>query len=69
MALEIMEGGTMVANQFSAGQSVGNIFSTFTEIFGSAFTLISGNSALAIILAVAVGLPILGGIIALFKGR
>lgn len=44
-----------------------DIISTFTGAFSSFFTLITGNPALLLILCVAVGLPILGGVIALFK--
>lgn len=44
-----------------------DIISTFTSAFSSFFSLITGNPALLLILAAAVGLPILGGVIALFK--
>ena len=44
-----------------------DIISTFTSAFSSFFTVITENPALLLILCVAVGLPILGGVIALFK--
>lgn len=44
-----------------------DIISTFTSAFSSFFTLITGNPALMLILCAAVGLPILGGLMALFK--
>lgn len=44
-----------------------DIITTFTSAFTSFFSIITSNPALLMILAAAVGLPILGGVIALFK--
>lgn len=47
----------------------GGIVETFVSIFSSMFNVISENSALLMILAIAVGAPILGVVLSLFKGR
>lgn len=47
----------------------GGIVETFVSIFTSMFNVITENSALLMILAIAVGAPILGVVLSLFKGR
>ena len=47
--------------------AAGDILTEFTSVFSSMFTLITGNPALLIILCVAVGVPVVGAIMALFK--
>ena len=47
--------------------SAGDIITEFTTVFGDIFTMITTNPALLIILCVAVGVPVVGAIMALFK--
>lgn len=68
ISLDIDIGSVPDAATFSAETS-GGILDTFSSIFTSGFNIITGNSALLAILCVGVGLPILGGIISVFKGR
>lgn len=58
-----------VADASARSVDNGGILDTFSSIFTSGFNIITGNSALLAILCVAIGLPILGGIISVFKGR
>lgn len=48
--------------------SVG-LIDTFASAFTSAFNILTDNPALLLIVSVAVGVPILGAILALFRGR
>lgn len=45
------------------------IIDTFASVFSSIFSLISDNPALLLILVVAVGVPVVGAIFSLFRGR
>ena len=47
--------------------SAGDVLTEFSSVFSTMFTLITGNPALLIILCVAVGVPVVGAIMALFK--
>lgn len=49
--------------------SASDIITNFTSIFSNCFTVITGNPALVAILVTAVGAPILGAVISIFKGR
>lgn len=60
-------GGGGVARAASDGGS--SIIETFVSVFTSMFNVITENPALLAILCVAVGAPILGVVISLFKGR
>ena len=60
-------GGGGVAT-YAAGDGTG-IIETFVSVFTSMFNVITENPALLAILCVAVGAPILGVVISLFKGR
>lgn len=46
-----------------------DIITTFVSVFTSMFNVITENPALLVILCVAVGAPILGVVISIFKGR
>lgn len=61
-------GGGGVAT-YAAGDDSTTIISTFVSVFTSMFNVITENPALLAILCVAVGAPILGVVISLFKGR
>lgn len=45
------------------------LIDTFASAFSSGFNILTDNPALLLIVAVAVGVPILGAILALFRGR
>lgn len=61
--------GTIGDSGISAQTEGGSILETFLSVFTSMFNIITGNNALLMILAVAVGAPILGVVLSLFKGR
>ena len=45
------------------------LIDTFASAFSSGFNILTDNPALLLIVSVAVGVPILGAILALFRGR
>ena len=53
----------------TAAAGDGGIIETFVSVFTSMFNVITENTALKMILVIAVGAPILGVVISLFKGR
>lgn len=59
-------GGGGISAQAEGGSS---IVETFVSVFTSMFNVITENPALLMILCIAVGAPILGVVISLFKGR
>lgn len=48
---------------------VSSFFTNLSSIFSSCFDIIEGNPALTVIICAAVGLPILGAVISMFKGK
>lgn len=61
--------GAIGDSGISAQAEGGSILETFLSVFTSMFNIITGNNALLLILAVAVGAPVLGVVLSLFKGR
>lgn len=59
-----VEGGSV--SYFSSGSDV---LSNFASAFSAGFEIIQSNPALSLIVTVAVGVPILGAVLALFRGR
>lgn len=68
LPLDAIIGSVEAATKNAAATSDG-ILGTFASIFTSGFNIITDNPALFAILCVAVGAPILGVVISLFKGR
>lgn len=58
-------GGGIVAYA-EGGES---LLSSFTAAFSDVWQLIVSNPALAIIVGAAVGIPLVGGILSIFRGR
>lgn len=52
-----------------ASIGITEIFSTFSSAFSSAFGIITDNPVLLVIVCASVGLPILGGVLAVVRGR
>lgn len=68
--LDIAIGGVgSGASTYALEDGGGGIIDTFASIFTSGFEIITGNNALLAILCVAVGAPILGAVISIFRGR
>lgn len=58
-------GGDFLATPFSAG----DIFTSLSETFTSVVDILTGNPITLVIIGCAVGLPILGAVLALFGRR
>ncbi len=61
--------GSVEATPKNAAATSDGILGTFASVFTSGFNIITDNTALFLILCVAVGTPILGALVSLFKGR
>ena len=59
--------GTNYPATYSEGST--GLIDTFASAFSSGFNILTDNPALLLIVSVAVGVPILGAILALFRGR
>ena len=68
-AMDIVIGG--YGADYAATYSEGDVdfLSTFASIFKSAFSIVSENPLLTAIVFVSVGVPIVGALVALFRGR
>lgn len=66
---EIVIGG--YGSNYAATYAEGStgLIDTFASAFSSGFNILTDNPALLLIVSVAVGVPILGAILALFRGR
>lgn len=60
---------TVVANAFNSSGDGTSLLEGFASIFTSGFNMITGNPALFAILCVAVGAPILGAVVSIFRGK
>lgn len=58
-------GGDFVVQTFSTT----DIFTTLTETFSSVVSILTGNPITVVIIACAVGIPVLGAVLALFGRR
>lgn len=67
--MDVVIGG--YGSQYAATYSDGDVglIDTFASVFTSAFAIITENPALFLIVCVAVGVPVLGAIFSIFRGR
>ena len=64
-----LESTVVDATSITSFSSGADILDNFASVFSSGFAIITSNPALSLIVTVAVGVPILGAVLALFRGR